>query len=75
MLKYGGGGHKTVGTCQVSYEHANGILHEILHAINKYNRENSQRCAKHMQKNELIHESPRIKSHLLTTPMHLSRKN
>jgi nanoRNase/pAp phosphatase (c-di-AMP/oligoRNAs hydrolase) len=36
MLKYGGGGHKRVGACQVSYEDANITLHEILHAINKY---------------------------------------
>jgi nanoRNase/pAp phosphatase (c-di-AMP/oligoRNAs hydrolase) len=34
MLKYGGGGHKAVGTCQVSYEDADRILEEMLHFIN-----------------------------------------
>ena len=29
MLKHGGGGHKMVGTCQVSYDSANGVINEI----------------------------------------------
>jgi oligoribonuclease NrnB/cAMP/cGMP phosphodiesterase (DHH superfamily) len=33
-LKYGGGGHKKVGTCQVLYEEAGTVLKEILEAIN-----------------------------------------
>ncbi len=33
-LKYGGGGHKQVGTCQVPYEEADTVLKEILVAIN-----------------------------------------
>lgn len=33
MLKYGGGGHKVVGTCQVPYEQAEDTLHEIIDAI------------------------------------------
>jgi len=33
MLKYGGGGHKAVGTCQVPYEKAEETLHEIIDAI------------------------------------------
>ena len=30
LLKYGGGGHDQVGTCQVPYEEADGIISEIL---------------------------------------------
>jgi nanoRNase/pAp phosphatase (c-di-AMP/oligoRNAs hydrolase) len=30
MLKYGGGGHKQVGTCQVPFEDANRIISEIV---------------------------------------------
>ena len=33
-LKYGGGGHKKVGTCQVPYGDADVVLEEILEAIN-----------------------------------------
>ncbi|MDH3807848.1 MAG: hypothetical protein OES29_04395 [Desulfuromonadales bacterium] len=33
MLKYGGGGHKVVGTCQVPYEEAEDILHEMVEFI------------------------------------------
>lgn len=33
MLKYGGGGHKAVGTCQVPYEQAEDTLHEIIDFI------------------------------------------
>lgn len=33
MLKYGGGGHKAVGTCQVPYAEANQVLKEIIEAI------------------------------------------
>jgi nanoRNase/pAp phosphatase (c-di-AMP/oligoRNAs hydrolase) len=33
MLKYGGGGHKVVGTCQVPYEDADKILGEIIAAV------------------------------------------
>lgn len=34
MLKYGGGGHKAVGTCQLPYEDAERVLGEMLHFIN-----------------------------------------
>lgn len=34
MLKYGGGGHKAVGTCQVAYEDADNVLDEMLASIN-----------------------------------------
>ena len=37
MLKYGGGGHKVVGTCQVPYEEAEDILHEIVEFIKSKN--------------------------------------
>lgn len=30
MLKHGGGGHKAVGTCQVPYEQAEDVLHEMV---------------------------------------------
>ena len=33
MLKYGGGGHKVVGTCQVPYEEAEDALHDIVDFI------------------------------------------
>ena len=33
MLKYGGGGHKAVGTCQVPYDDADRVLAEIVTAI------------------------------------------
>lgn len=33
MLKFGGGGHKAVGTCQVPYEKAEDTLHEIVDFI------------------------------------------
>ena len=33
-LKYGGGGHKRVGTCQVSYEDADRVVGEMLDVIN-----------------------------------------
>ncbi len=33
MLKYGGGGHKAVGTCQVPYEKAEETLHELVDFI------------------------------------------
>ncbi|MEA3465789.1 MAG: exopolyphosphatase [Thermodesulfobacteriota bacterium] len=33
MLKYGGGGHKAVGTCQVPYADADRVLSEIVEAI------------------------------------------
>ena len=32
MLKYGGGGHKKVGTCQVPYDQADTVLNELIHA-------------------------------------------
>ncbi|MCP4692270.1 MAG: exopolyphosphatase [Desulfobacterales bacterium] len=35
MLKYGGGGHKRVGTCQVPIEEADKILEEIVELMNK----------------------------------------
>jgi len=34
MLKYGGGGHKAVGTCQVPYEMADHVLKEIMAVCN-----------------------------------------
>ena len=35
MLKYGGGGHKRVGTCQVLYEDADKVLEEMVEQIKK----------------------------------------
>jgi nanoRNase/pAp phosphatase (c-di-AMP/oligoRNAs hydrolase) len=35
LLYYGGGGHKQVGSCQVSYDEADKIIAEILEKINK----------------------------------------
>jgi len=32
MLKYGGGGHKAVGTCQASYEDTDRVIREIVNA-------------------------------------------
>ena len=41
MLKYGGGGHYRVGTCQVPYDKADQIIFEIVEAIREANqREN-----------------------------------
>ena len=34
MLKYGGGGHHQVGTCQVDYDQADRVLEEMLEKIN-----------------------------------------
>jgi len=34
VLKYGGGGHKQVGTCQVKYDEVDRIVGEMLHLIN-----------------------------------------
>lgn len=34
MLKYGGGGHRQVGTCQVPYDDADHVLAEMLEKIN-----------------------------------------
>ena len=34
MLKYGGGGHRAVGTCQVPYEDAERVLADMLYYIN-----------------------------------------
>jgi len=33
LLKYGGGGHKQVGTCQVTYEDADKIISEIMEKV------------------------------------------
>jgi nanoRNase/pAp phosphatase (c-di-AMP/oligoRNAs hydrolase) len=33
MLKYGGGGHKAVGTCQIPFEDTDKIIREILDAV------------------------------------------
>jgi oligoribonuclease NrnB/cAMP/cGMP phosphodiesterase (DHH superfamily) len=33
MLKYGGGGHKKVGTCQVAYKDTDSIVREIIDAV------------------------------------------
>jgi nanoRNase/pAp phosphatase (c-di-AMP/oligoRNAs hydrolase) len=33
MLKYGGGGHKMVGTCQVPYDDAETIIQEIVNVL------------------------------------------
>jgi len=38
MLKYGGGGHYRVGTCQISYEKADQIVAEIIDQIKAQNR-------------------------------------
>jgi nanoRNase/pAp phosphatase (c-di-AMP/oligoRNAs hydrolase) len=34
MLKYGGGGHRQVGTCQVDYAEADYVIEELLAKIN-----------------------------------------
>jgi nanoRNase/pAp phosphatase (c-di-AMP/oligoRNAs hydrolase) len=34
MLKYGGGGHPQVGTCQVDYADADRVIGELLEAVN-----------------------------------------
>ena len=34
MLKFGGGGHKQVGACQVKYEEADNVVKELLQVIN-----------------------------------------
>ena len=34
VLKYGGGGHKQVGTCQVAYGEVDKIVGEMLQIIN-----------------------------------------
>lgn len=34
MLKYGGGGHKKVGTCQVPVDRANAVIEEIINKMN-----------------------------------------
>ena len=34
MLRYGGGGHQAVGTCQLPYEEADGVLAEMLDFMN-----------------------------------------
>jgi nanoRNase/pAp phosphatase (c-di-AMP/oligoRNAs hydrolase) len=33
MLKYGGGGHRAVGTCQIAYEETDKVIEEIIAAI------------------------------------------
>lgn len=35
MLKYGGGGHKRVGTCQIPVDQAESVLNEIIKELNK----------------------------------------
>jgi len=35
VLSYGGGGHKQVGTCQVSYDDANKVISEIMMKVKK----------------------------------------
>jgi nanoRNase/pAp phosphatase (c-di-AMP/oligoRNAs hydrolase) len=37
MLKYGGGGHKVVGTCQVPYDDTDKVLEELLLVITANN--------------------------------------
>jgi nanoRNase/pAp phosphatase (c-di-AMP/oligoRNAs hydrolase) len=34
MLKYGGGGHKAAGTCQIANDKADAVLEELIEAIN-----------------------------------------
>jgi nanoRNase/pAp phosphatase (c-di-AMP/oligoRNAs hydrolase) len=34
MLKYGGGGHKNAGTCQVENDKAAAVLQELIEKIN-----------------------------------------
>jgi nanoRNase/pAp phosphatase (c-di-AMP/oligoRNAs hydrolase) len=34
LLKFGGGGHSKVGTCQVDYDHANDVIDEIVREAN-----------------------------------------
>ena len=38
MLKYGGGGHHMVGTCQVPYEEADQVLNELVESIHTESR-------------------------------------
>ena len=38
MLRYGGGGHYRVGTCQVAYDKSDQVLDEIVEAIREENR-------------------------------------
>lgn len=33
MLKYGGGGHKMVGTCQIPYDSSNSIINELIEKL------------------------------------------
>jgi nanoRNase/pAp phosphatase (c-di-AMP/oligoRNAs hydrolase) len=35
MLKYGGGGHRQVGTCQISYEDTDRVMKEIIAAVSR----------------------------------------
>jgi nanoRNase/pAp phosphatase (c-di-AMP/oligoRNAs hydrolase) len=35
LLKYGGGGHRAVGTCQVPYEDADRVIGEIVETLMK----------------------------------------
>lgn len=35
MLEYGGGGHDKAGTCQVTYEHADGVIEDLIAKINQ----------------------------------------
>jgi nanoRNase/pAp phosphatase (c-di-AMP/oligoRNAs hydrolase) len=35
LLKYGGGGHKQVGTCQVDYAEADRVIEELIEAMKK----------------------------------------
>jgi nanoRNase/pAp phosphatase (c-di-AMP/oligoRNAs hydrolase) len=37
MLRYGGGGHRRVGTCQVPMSETDRILEEILQELNTVN--------------------------------------
>jgi nanoRNase/pAp phosphatase (c-di-AMP/oligoRNAs hydrolase) len=34
MLKYGGGGHRQVGTCQVDYDVADRVIEDLIAKIN-----------------------------------------
>jgi nanoRNase/pAp phosphatase (c-di-AMP/oligoRNAs hydrolase) len=38
MYKYGGGGHKMVGTCQIDYDDADEVVEEIIEKLIEVNK-------------------------------------
>jgi nanoRNase/pAp phosphatase (c-di-AMP/oligoRNAs hydrolase) len=45
MLHYGGGGHEAAGTCQIANEHADGVLGELIDAVNAVSDSAERRAA------------------------------